>query len=116
MQFRVRDAVGFELNEEVAEELGLLEEFQTWKKTYNTTDFSAAMEEKYKLPDYTEPSIYEFKYERGGEIQGLEGFDWDKTYCWFFSDDTKQKGWKPFANRLKKKGIVLESARWSELG
>lgn len=116
MQFRIRDAVGFEINDKVASELGLLEGFNSWKEDYNISTFNMEIDEKYKLPNFVEPMIYNFEYQRGGEIQSLEGFEWNKTYCWFFSENTKRKGWKPFINRLKKKGIALESARWSELG
>lgn len=116
MQFRVRDAVGFELNEEIATELGLLDGFNEWKKNYNTSEFACLLEEKYSTPDFVEPRIYKFEYERGGEIQGLEGFEWDKVYCWFFQKETKAKGWKSFANKLKKKGVAFKAARWSELG
>ena len=34
MQFRVRDAVGFELNEEISTELGLTEGYNNWKKDF----------------------------------------------------------------------------------
>lgn len=118
MQFRARSVVGFEVTPEVLEALGeeAKEAFESWKKNYDTDSFAGFLAESFKLPEFTDVYIASFEYWRGGEIQGLEGFEWGKTYCYFRADDTKRKGWKPFATKLKKKDIVLESAQFSELG
>lgn len=115
MQFRPKTAIGFELNEEVAEKLDLLEEYKEWKSSLRELSFAAGLEEKYAFPNGPDPLIWEFKYERGGEIQSLEGFEWDKTYCWFLGE-TKVKGWKKFVNNLKKKDVHLQEASWVQLG
>lgn len=118
MQFRARSVVGFELTPEVLEALGAeaKEAFESWKKDYDTDSFAGFLDETFKLPEFTDVYITKFEYERGGEIQGLEGFEWGKTYCYFREDDTKRKGWKPFVTKLKKKGISFEGAQYSELG
>ena len=115
MQFRPKNTVGFEINEEVAEKLDLLEEYKDWKSSLREDSFAAALEEKYSCPHFASPMIWNFQYERGGEIQSLEGFEWNKTYCWFLGG-TDVKGWKKFVNKLKKKDVHLQEASWVQLG
>ena len=115
MQFRPKRAIGFEINDEIAAQLELSEQYENWKTTKDALQFNIGLEEKYGFPEGPEAMIWDFQYERGGEIQGLQGFEWNKTYCWFFGG-TKVKGWKGFENKLKKKGVCFQSGAWSELG
>ena len=107
MQFYVRNAVGFEINFSIAEKIGLGDDFD---RPY----FDEALKEKFKIKPHAQ--IQKFVYERGGEVQGLEGFEYGKTYCWFFQDEAKGRGWKKFIKALEDNGISMIEGYWSQLG
>jgi len=103
MQFYPRERVGFELSAENAAALQLTEAFED---PYE--DFSAVFSEKYGCD---EPEVVDTTYERGGYIQGLEGWDWDKEYIAFDPDYIKLE----LETALEEAGIVLEHASYSQL-
>jgi len=118
MEYYPQNALGFELTDELAERMGLLEEFKAWQGDFDETAFMEAFKSKFKPPgDYLDLRIQKFEYERGGYTQGLEGFEYDKTYCYFPSTSRLDKGWRPFIKKLEKiEGLWFQSATWSQLG
>ena len=104
MQYSPQKASGFKIDENVAEELGLLKEYKVWKDDWDYDAFCDAFEEKYESkPD----ELKEFEYQRGGYIQSLEGFEYDADYVlWSWSDPPGE-----LPNDL-----LMEEATWAELG
>jgi hypothetical protein len=104
MYFSPRSANGFKINDEIAQQIGLFEEFRIYADDWDYDPFCFAFKEKYN----TEPDeIKFFEYERGGYIQGLEGFEYDEFYV-LFSDHGDLSG-LPI-------DIEVEYGEWSELG
>lgn len=116
MQYWPQKAIGFQIDEDIAKELDVEAAFAEWEKEYMEGAFIKAMKEKFKMPDF-DLRIQFFSGERGGEINALEGFEYDKTYVYFPGMSGKEKGWKPFVNRLTKKceNVNVESATWTQL-
>lgn len=115
MQFYPQHYFGFQLDDEVAAELGLLEEYEDAQANWRHEDmFFEAFEEKFGV--YPE-KFQDTTYRRGGEIQGLEGFEWDTTYLCFDPDSRDSNAWTEMENRLQTETtITLQEGRWSELG
>lgn len=118
MEYWPQNAIGFEINDELADKMGLADEFNTWEIDKDETPFMQAFKSKFKPPgDYIDLRIQKFEGERGGYTQGLEGFEYDKTYCYFPGTSEKDKGWRPFIRKLEKiEGLKFQSATWSQLG
>lgn len=117
MQFYPHSALGFEITDELAEKMGLLEEYTEWKEDYDDTAFAEAFEKKLKPPKgYLDLHIQFFEYERNGYVQGLEGFNYDKTYVYFGGKSESDKGWKAFIRKLETKfpSLKFESATWCQ--
>jgi len=49
-------------------------------------------------------------------VQGLSGFDWDKTYVCFDPAQAGDDRWKKMIAALEEMDIVVEEGHWSELG
>ncbi len=104
MYFSPRTANGFKIDEGIAEQIGLQEEFGLYLEDYDYDPFCLAFTEKYKA----EPEeIKFFEWERGGYIQGLEGFEYDQYYV-IFEGETDLSG-LPIE-------IEVEYGEWAELG
>ena len=106
MHYSPQRASGFKIDEEVAEGLGLLKEYKVWKDDWDYDAFCDAFEEKYGA----KPSeLKEFEYQRGGYIQGLEGFEYDADYV-LWSE------WGEDPPSELPNDLLLEEATWAELG
>lgn len=117
MQYKPRYVLGFEMTKELAEEMELAEDFASWEDNPGMSYFGNTFAEKFKTPDGAEPDMQKFIYEgKGGYVVSLEGFEWDKTYCYFQDVDLKDKGWRPFVKKMQKKfpSISFQHASWSE--
>lgn len=117
MHFSPRSAYGFKIDEDTAENLGLRDEFAKWKKDGDESAFADAFRSKFKPPEgYYDIYIREFQYERGGEVQGLSGFDWNQTYVTFDDIRPTAKGWRPFSKKMSSKyDIYFEEGEWTQL-
>ena len=113
LQYYPQNRTGFMISEEIAEELGLLELYEHWKSDWDYDPFCMEFEEKFGVYPY---SIKHFEYARGGEIQGLSGFEYDCTYVLFDEYDKESEKWDNMVSRLQERGILFEDGRWSELG
>jgi hypothetical protein len=119
MQYYPEAAIGFQIDENIAQALGISEAFTEWQndKYKDANIIARALQEQFKMPNGFELSAMLFRSERGGEVSGLEGFEYGKTYVYFRDMTGKEKGWKPFLNRLRKKfDVQVEKATWSEFG
>ena len=120
MQYYPEAAIGFQIDENIAQALGIAEAFTEWQNEKGYKDpgiIATALQERFKMPNSFEMSAMLFLYQRGGEISGLEGFEYNKIYIYFRDMTGKEKGWKPFINRLSKKfDVQIEKATWSEFG
>lgn len=117
MQYKPQFALGFEINDEIANQLDLTEEYSEWKSDPGCSFFTNTFVEKYNPPENIDVQIQKFVYEgKGGEVVSLEGFEWGKTYCYFRDVQIKDKGWRPYIKKLTKKApnITFNEASWSE--
>lgn len=118
MYYSPRKAIGFQIDENLAEEMGLLEEFKQWRKDGNEEPFAKGFKAKFKPPgEYLDIYIQEFVAERGGEVQGLHGFDYGTPYVYFPDIKRTEKGWRPFIKKMEGKflGLYFADAEWSQL-
>lgn len=117
MQYKPRYVLGFEMTEALAEQMDLAEEFAQWQSNPGMSYFGNTFAEKFKTPNDDEPDMQTFIYEgKGGYVVSLEGFEWDKTYCYFRDVSRNDKGWRPFIRKLEKKypSLRFQEASWSE--
>ena len=70
-------------------------------------------EEKYGVEPY---KFADTTYALGGYVQGLSGFDWDKTYVCFDPTQVGDDRWNKMIEALKEMDISIEEGHWSELG
>ena len=113
MQYYPQNKTGFLITEDIAEELGLRELYEHWESEWDYDPFCMEFEEKFGVyPD----RIQHFECERGGEVQGLSGFDYDCTYVLFSDYDKKNEKWDYMVQKLQEQNILFEDGRWSELG
>jgi len=113
MQFYPQHYYGFAVNEEVAERLQLNEAYDAYEMSYDEADFFEGFVEKYGIEPY---KFADTTYERGGYVQGLNGFEWDKTYVCFDPSQTGDDKWQKMIDALCEVGIDIEEGHWSELG
>jgi hypothetical protein len=111
MRYYPKSAVGFEINMTVAEELGLLEQWEEWDGEQYDSEFGYEFEEKYGV---TPARVITFEDSRGGEISGLTGFTSGATYV-LFDEDESGDDWDKLVEILEEKGITLEDGSWSQL-
>ena len=115
MQFYPQRKKGFIFNEDVAEELGILNEYQMYQEDYDYDPLIEAFNQKFGVePEYPK----HFKWEKGGYVQGLQGFDWDTEYLLFdtYVEQQYPDEWDKFINSLEEMDIDLIEGSWSELG
>lgn len=115
MQFYPQNNKGFAINSDVAENFGILDEYLLWEEEYNEMPLFEVFEEKFGV----EPEkIKFFEYHRGGEVQGLQGFEYDLTYILFDKDTEKAfpEEWDSLTVLLEDHDIDMIEGSWSELG
>ena len=87
--------------------------YDKYEMSYDEEEFFYGFEERYGIEPY---KFADTTYERGGYVQGLSGFDWDKTYVCFDPAQAGDGRWKKMLNSLAELGIDIEEGTWSELG
>jgi len=113
MQYYPQHYFGFAVDNNIAEKLQLNEAYDTYEMSYDEDAFFEGFEEKFGI----EPLKFaDTTYERGGYVQGLSGFKWDKTYICFDPTQTGDDRWQKMLDSLREVGIDVEEGHWSELG
>lgn len=112
MRYYPKSAVGFEINNTVAETLGLLEQWEEWDGEWYDSNFGYEFEEKYGVAP---TAVIEFRERKGSEISGLTGFANDSTYV-LFDEDEEGEAWEKLVEVLEENDIALEDGSWSQLG
>ena len=115
MQYYPMRKKGFIFNEDVAEQLGLLEEYKLYQEDYDYDPLNEAFNEKFGVePEYPK----HFEWEKGGYVQGLQGFDWDVEYLLFddWSIEQSADAWDKFTTTMEEMDIEIFEGSWSELG
>jgi hypothetical protein len=112
MRYYPKSAVGFEINNTVAENLGLLEQWEEWDGEQFDSEFGYEFEEKHGV---TPSRVITFEDSRGGEISGLTGFTNGSTYV-LFDEDESGEAWDKLVETLEENDIELEDGSWSQLG
>ena len=113
MQFYPQHYFGFAVDNAVALKLQLTEAFDTYEMSYDEEDFFSAFEERFGIEPY---KFADTTYERGGYVQGLNGFEWDKTYICFDPSQAGDDKWDKMLSALSELEIDVEEGHWSELG
>tara|TARA_Y100001963_G_C6617170_1_gene369868 strand:- start:139 stop:480 length:342 start_codon:yes stop_codon:yes gene_type:complete len=113
MQYYPQHYFGFAVDNVVAEKLELNEAFDKYEMSYDEDDFFEGFEERFGIEPY---KLADTTYERGGYVQGLSGFDWDKTYVCFSPAQAGDDRWQKMISTLAAAGIDVEEGHWSELG
>jgi len=114
MQFNTQKSKGFVINYELAEQLEVLNELLLWEEEYNQVPLLEAIEKRFGV----EPErICSFEYLENGDIQGLQGFDYDATYILF--DDYAEKAtpyeWDALITALENNDTDIIEGSWAEL-
>jgi hypothetical protein len=113
MQYYPQHYFGFAVNGTVAEKLQLNEAYDTYEMSYDEEGFFDGFEKKFGIEPY---KFADTTYEKGGYVQGLSGFDWDKTYICFDPTQVGGQKWIQMMETLDALDIAVEEGRWSELG
>ena len=115
MQFYPMRKKGFIFNEDVAEELGILNEYRMYQDDFDYDPLIEVFNEKFGVePEYPK----HFKWERGGYVQGLQGFEYDVPYLVFCDDvaEDYKEDWEKLSDFLEENDVEIVDGFWSELG
>lgn len=115
MEYYPQSKKGFVINEEVAEQLGVLEEYLIWENDYDEEILLERFEELHNvLPD----RLRSFEWRKGGYVQGLQGFEYDVPYLVFCDDvaEDYKEDWEKLSALLEENDIEVVDGFWSELG
>lgn len=116
MRYYPRSAVGIEMTPEIAVSLQISEEYEAWTEEESVDNADAIMG---KIEEIYGVSVYNFltlEEKRGGEIQGLTGFNSGCTYLLFEPEVRSLSGWRRIRSRVKKAGGSVNNGAWSQLG
>ena len=113
MQYYPQHYYGFEINDTVAEQLQLTEAYDTYEMSYDEESFFEGFVNKFGIEPY---KFADTTFERGGYVQGLTGFEWDKTYLCFATTQVGDDRWEKMIEALSELDIDIEEGQWSELG
>ena len=113
MQFYPQHFLGFEVNEEVAEQLQLESAFNSYEMSYDEDEFFDQFEDRYGVSPY---QFTDTTYQKGGYVQSLQGFEWDSVYVCFHPASAGDDKWDNMVSKLKKLGIPMQEGKWSQLG
>jgi hypothetical protein len=121
MQFYPEERVGFEFTDEnISIFLDRIEEEDTWRKVWEDKygDFTCSKVYDEFCDEFvefvydalgTEPELRVYRWSKGGYIQGLQGFHYDKPYLAF--DVSGEENIKDLENFF---GLKMVEARYSE--
>ena len=115
MQYYPQRSKGFAIDYDLAEELGIEDEYLEWEEAQNDMPLLETFEDKFGV----EPErITIFEYSKGGYVQSLQGFDYDATYVLFDANAEKcqPENWDNLINLLEEKDIDVIEGSWAELG
>ncbi len=101
MEYYPQNNKGFAVDYDLAEKLEFIEELILWEEEWNDIPLIEFFEERFGLAP---ERVRYFEYSRGGEVQGLQGFDYDSTYILFDTDadSDNPEGWEKFGRvRIK---------------
>ena len=113
MHYYPQHYFGFAVDDIIADRLQLNEAFDTYEMSYDEDAFFEEFEDKYGIEPF---KFADTTYERGGYVQGLSGFDWDKIYVCFDPTQAGDDKWHMMLSALRDIGIDVKEGRWSELG
>tara|TARA_R110000824_G_scaffold32156_5_gene104011 strand:+ start:3305 stop:3646 length:342 start_codon:yes stop_codon:yes gene_type:complete len=113
MQYYPQHYFGFVVDNNIAEKLHLNEAYDEYEMSYEEDGFFEGFEKKFGIEPY---KFTDTTYERGGYVQGLSGFDWDRTYVCFAPSQVGGDKWNDMISTLEKLGVPVEEGHWSELG
>ena len=113
MQYYPQHYYGFVVNNTVAQQLTLNEAYDTYEMSYDEEQFFDEFYERYGIEPY---KFTDTTYERGGYVQGLQGFEWDSVYLCFHPASTGDEKWNNMVSDLENLGISMQEGRWSQLG
>jgi hypothetical protein len=115
MRYYPKNAVGFEINEEVAEVLGpaVSELYESWENDAFDDELFEAIEEEHGVTPMRVGALNE---SRGGEVQGVNGFDNDTMYLFFDVEEQDEDKWAKFVQFLEDNDIYTTEGSWSQLG
>lgn len=115
MRYYPKNAIGFEIDEEVANTLGetIGEMFSTWDGyAYDEELFSEVENEHGVIP----MRIGMLNESRGGEVSGVTGFDNNTKYLFFDVKEQDEESWNKFVEFLSDNFIHTVEGSWSQLG
>ena len=115
MEYYPQRNKGFVIDYDLAEELEIADEFLEWEEGYNDAPLLEIFEEKYGVAP---ENVTFFEYDRGGYVQGLQGFDYDAAYVLFdpSADKAHPEQWDSLINLLEEKDVDVIEGSWAELG
>tara|TARA_R110000824_G_scaffold142003_7_gene308905 strand:- start:10 stop:351 length:342 start_codon:yes stop_codon:yes gene_type:complete len=113
MHYYPQHYFGFAVDGKVAEKLQLNEAYDTYEMSYDEEPFFDGFEAKFGVEPY---KFADTTYQRGGYVQGLTGFEWDKTYICFMPTQAGDDRWEQMLEVLSTFNISVEEGYWSELG
>jgi len=113
LQYYPQHYYGFVVDNDVARRLELAEAYDVYEMSYDEEHFFEGFQEKYGVEPY---KFADTTYERGGYVQGLNGFEWDKTYICFAPSQAGDDRWNKMLFALEEAGILMQEGKWSELG
>jgi len=102
---------GFIINSELAEILGLLEEYMAWKEGSDHESFCIAFEEKFGIFPET---LQAFDYEHSQTVQDLTGFEWETSYVLFEDYQEGSADWEKMIDVLEEEDINVDHGSWAE--
>ena len=113
MQYSPQHYFGFVIDNEVAEKLKLDEAFDLYEMSYDDEPFFEGFRANYGIEPYR---FADTTYQRGGYVQGLTGFEWDKVYLCFAATQAGDVRWDKMVQNLSYSGINVVEGHWAELG
>lgn len=119
MKYYPKSALGFEINEDLAEKMGLVSEYKHFVENGDNYPFYKSFCSKFEVPDSFGVELQTFEDERGGYTQNLEGFEYGTPYVYFSTVDPKDTELRAVVSRLEQSyeddGLMFQRATWSQL-
>lgn len=112
MRYVPMNAVGIELNDAVAEALGISEAWGEWDGWEDDEEILGALEENFSITPW---KLKSFREEKGGETTGISGFEDGLVYILFDPDDTRDPNWVEFSRKCASAGSESVEGSWAQL-
>jgi hypothetical protein len=106
------NAVGIELNDAVAETLGITDLWEAWDGWEDDEDILGTLAENYSVNPWR---LKKFREEKGGETTGISGFEDNVVYILFDTDDTRDPNWVEFSKKCAEAGSESVEGSWAQL-